>query len=219
MSDLELVMQPARYWRIKLYGYGAEVVFGNSSKEEVEYWESEQARIDTKCSNDEEPLDHYIWENIDSDIDFSAVPEQYRREGSWHDQDDLAHTHGVDCTHAYISIEEVENTEWNSVAVRELIDAVSLYDFIISNSAKVESFEFYTEAEHVFCGTSEEKGIFFDGVIETQGPLDLFKLTFKTTEYPNGFTLVESVLYDDVDISNEGGDTNGKSMDIGFIEL
>jgi hypothetical protein len=71
----------------------------------------------------------------------------------------------------------------------------------------------------VFCGTSDEKGVFFSGVIETHGPLDLFKLSFKTTEFPNGYDLVEYVLYDGIEISNDGPDTNGKRMDIGFIEL
>jgi hypothetical protein len=49
--------------------------------------------------------------------------------------------------------------------------------------------------------------------------LDLFKLTFKTTEFPNGYELVDWVSYDGTEIESFGADTDGKSMDIGFIEL
>jgi hypothetical protein len=219
MSDVEIVMQPARYWRIKLYGYGAELVFGTSTKEEMEYWESDQARIDTKCPEDETPFEYYIWEQDAENASFTNVPEQFRREGGWYDQDDLAHASGVDYSAAYISIEEVDRTEWDADAIREVIEDASLPDFVTVNSATVNSDEFYPDVTHVFCGTSDEKGVFFAGVFETHGPLDLFKLSFKTTEFPNGYELVDSVLYDSVEIVNYGADTDGKSMDIGFIEL
>lgn len=219
MSDVDVVMQPARYWRIKLYGYGGELVFGTASKEEMEYWESEQARLDTNCPDDGPTFEHYIWEKeVDSDM-FPNVPKQFQREGNWYDQDDLAHANGVDYSSAYIAIEEVDGVEWDAVAIREVIEDASLAEFINANSATVTSDEFYPDVTHVFCGTSNEKGEFFNGLITTHGPLDLFKLSFKTTEFPNGYELVEYVLYDGVDIDNEGGDTNGKSMDLGFIEL
>ena len=219
MSDVEVVMQPARYWRIKLYGYGGEVVFGKSSKEEMEYWESDQARLDINCPEDETPFEYYMWEQDGEGADFPNVPEQFRRDSGWYDQDDLAHATGVDYSAAYIGIEEVDRAEWDADAIREVIEDASLPDFVTVNSATVNSDEFYPDVTHVFCGTSDEKGTFFMGILETHGPLDLFKLSFKTTEFPNGYELVDSVLYDGNDIENYGGDTNGKGMDIGFIEL
>ena len=219
MSDVELVMQPARYWRIKLYGYGGELVFGTSSKEEMEYWESDQARIDTDCPEDETPFEYYMWEQDLEGADFPNVPEKFRRESGWYDQDDLAHSNGVDYSAAYIAIEEVTGSAWDADAIREVVENVSLPDFVAVNSIAVESDEFYPDVTHVFCGTSDEKGMFFEGIFETHGPLDLFKLSFKTTEFPNGYEIVDWVQYDGVDIESYGNDTNGKSMDIGFIEL
>ena len=219
MSDVNVVMQPTRYWRIKLYGYGGEVVFGTSSKEEMEYWESDQAKLDTGCPDDENPFEYYIWEQDAENTNFTNIPEQFRREGGWYDQDDLAHETGVDYSAAYISIEELESADWESDAIREVIEDASLPDFVTVNSVTVDSDEFYPDVTHVFCGTSDEKGVFFSAVFETQGPLDLFKLSFKTIEFPNGYDLIESVSYDGADIANYNSDTDGKSMDIGFIEL
>jgi hypothetical protein len=57
---------------------------------------------------------------------------------------------------------------------------------------------------------SSEKGTFFDGIIETVGEFDIKKLKAVINEYPNGEDIVDGLLYDGVDIENQGGDTNGK---------
>ena len=55
-----------------------------------------------------------------------------------------------------------------------------------------------------------EKGNFFDGVIETTGEFDLTKIKVHTIEYMNGEDTVTSIVYDGVEVDNQGGDTNGK---------
>ena len=57
---------------------------------------------------------------------------------------------------------------------------------------------------------SSEKGTFFEGVIETVGEFDPKKLEFHLSEYDNGEETITSIVYDGVEIDNEGGDTNGK---------
>jgi hypothetical protein len=57
---------------------------------------------------------------------------------------------------------------------------------------------------------SSEKGSFFDAVIETVGEFDPKKLKFIINEYPNGEDIIDSVTYNDEELDNNGGDTNGK---------
>ena len=57
---------------------------------------------------------------------------------------------------------------------------------------------------------SSEKGTFFEGRFETIGVFDPKKLKVIITEYPNGEDTVTSISYNDVEVDNDGGDTNGK---------
>ena len=57
---------------------------------------------------------------------------------------------------------------------------------------------------------SSEKGTFFEGIVETTGDFDPKKLKIHTTEYLNGEDTVTSIEYNEVDVDNGGGDTNGK---------
>jgi hypothetical protein len=82
-----------------------------------------------------------------------------------------------------------------------------------------ESNEFETDESYVFFGMSSERGQFYSAVIELDGDIDLSLLKFHSTEYPTGDDIISQVTYNDQDLSNEGGDTNGKGMTVKFIEL
>ena len=65
---------------------------------------------------------------------------------------------------------------------------------------------------YVMYAMSVEKGTFFEGNITLTKPFDVAKLKIESTEYPNGDNIIHSVSYDGEEIENQGGDTNGKSM-------
>jgi len=57
---------------------------------------------------------------------------------------------------------------------------------------------------------SAEKGTFFEGILTTPGLIDLQKFKFVIDESLNGEDTLWYVEYDGEEISNDGGDTNGK---------
>ena len=65
---------------------------------------------------------------------------------------------------------------------------------------------------YVMYAMSVEKGTFFDGIIQLTKSFDPSKLKIHSTNYPNGDNIIHMVEYDGEEIDNEGGDTNGKSM-------
>jgi hypothetical protein len=67
----------------------------------------------------------------------------------------------------------------------------------------------------VFLGSSNEKGTFFEGEIELKEPFDITKLCLSYDEV-DGEEIINGVTYDDEDIDNNGGNTDGKSSDFGM---
>jgi len=65
---------------------------------------------------------------------------------------------------------------------------------------------------YVMYAMSVEKGTFFDGTITLTRPFDISKIKICSMTYPNGDNIIQSVEYNGEEIDNEGGDTNGKSM-------
>lgn len=214
---IDTIKRPIRHYRITLWGYGGEIVYGNSTKEEYDYWETniEERRKQFNIPEDESPFNRYMMDKDDVG-GYEAVPTNIQREGEWYDQDDMDHASGVSCDSATINIVEVNDEEYNAEEICEIVQC-SLDEFIEDTDANLiigdsdainRSFMFYA--------ISVEKGTFFDGRLTVTGKIDFSKLRFECTEYPNGDTIVNHVFYGDEEIDNDGGDTNGKSL---YIEL
>ena len=98
------------------------------------------------------------------------------------------------------------------------VDGENLQEYLDSvmeaNDYEIELVEsdedFGEEGDYTLHMMSSEKGTFFEGRFETIGEFDPKKLKVIITEYPNGEDTVTSILYNDVDVENDGGDTNGK---------
>lgn len=219
---IDTIKRPIRYYRLRLYGYGGEIVYGKSSKEEYDYWETdiEERRKEFNIPEDESPFNRYMMDKDDTGcMTFSDVPESLWREDEWYDQDDIEHGNGVAFDNARIEIIELDDdsTEANEIQtilnedLPEVVDSTDI-ELIIGDSD-------VDEDAYVFYAMSVEKGVFFDSIIEVDGKIDIAKLKFICTEYPNGDTLVDYVQYNGEELENFGGDTNGKALYIELVDL
>jgi hypothetical protein len=215
---VDTIKRPIRHYRIRLWGYGGEVSYGKSSKEEFAYWETdiEARRAEFNIPDDESPFNRYMMDKDDIG-GYETVPSTILREGEWYDQADVDHGYGVAYESANIDIVEVEDDEYNAEEIDTVHQGV-LDEFIDQYDASVVVGESEAvEQEYCFYAMDIQKGTFFDGILTVNGKIDLSKLKFECTEYPNGDTLVNHVFYEQDEIDNSAGaDTNSKAL---YIEL
>lgn len=213
-----------RFYRVSLTGYGGEAAYMNISKEAFEFWN------EVTEENGDNDLVSYMVNAEEGDLDDLEVvvpPEamfMVDDDGDgrpWYEAPgEFLHQNGVEIGSAYLTIDEVSSDDYmaNHVAdvidgtsVSELIDQVaedSDYEIELGDYGEPEEYE--PQGDYVCQFYSSEKGSFFDGIIETVGEFDPKKLKFVINEYPNGEDIIDAILYDGVDVDNQGGDTNGK---------
>ena len=221
-----------KYYRIRLWGYGGEGSYIKLSEEAYNYWKP-------ICEEDDEPLMDYMLEGdsyiLDEDTaPTTSVPEHAdfmawksddgtRYHSSWYEaSDEFAHQWGVEIGSARITVEEVSSNEYNAELIREIIDGKTVDDLDPDGEIDMIDYGMMTyhggepvdEPEYVCQFWSSEKGIFYDGIIETEGEFDINKLILKTEEFPNGDDTVVDIMYDGESVDNQGGDTNGKGYHV-----
>jgi len=202
---VEILSFTPRTYKISMWGYGGEKVMGTVSREVWDYCMENQVDISEIAWSDEDTVQDEM--NLDVDM-LPFTP------GSWYECDDMAHTNGVSRNAGTLQIED-ENG--NTVFQKSLDDIVGggedgEPDWSCNDEAWIGSKPAGTV---VFIGTSNEKGTFFEGEIELRQPFDIEKLVLGYDEI-DGEELVNSVTYDDEDIDNFGGSTDGKSSDFGM---
>jgi len=196
-----LKFTPCTY-TIQMWGYGGEYVMGTVERKIYDYFK--QRRLS---------LSDYAW---DSDYaEEHNIPEDMQPfpPGSWYECDDMAHTSGVDRNAGTLQICD-ENG--NTVYERSLDDVDGYSD----DSPEIGGGdEVWIDSKDpgtvVFIGVSNEKGTFFESEIELNEPFDITKLCISYDDI-DGNEIVGMVTYDNEDLDNNGGSTNGKSSDFGF---
>lgn len=209
-----------RHWRITIHGWGGEIVFDPSTEEEYEYWRSDQPYEDMgiKPEEEESALAHYVLENSFENGMFPKVPNQFQNDNCWYDRDSLLHINGAEFDSAYVTIEEVNSSDWDAEPIAELVEDMKLEDYAEQNDVSFEQVDFEPEEEYLFHGFSEEKGTFFNGIVSTDGEFNPYKLTFVISNTPVGYSIVADVKYDSMLIENcLGSDTDGKGLTIEII--
>ena len=135
--------------------------------------------------------------------------------GQWHDCDNMGHCWGVDRSAGTI---QVDDENGNTVYEKSLDDIVG-YDEENPEPEWSCGDEVWIDSQPagsvVFIGTSSEKGTFFEADLELKMPFNPAKLCLHYDEI-DGNEIITSVSYDEEDLNNDGGDTNGKSTDFGF---
>jgi len=219
---MDALKESVRYYLVRVWGYGGEGVWGTLEKETIEYWTHE----DNKDRFEEYVFDpeNYVEEhdNMPRHADFLRL-EDDEDHTPWYEFDNLLHGYGSAFYSSNITIEHVESEEYNANVIETIVDGEKLEEWPEEAGVTVEMgvHEIDTKGHtHVLSCYSSEKGCFFEGVIAIRNgkKFDPSKLTIYTMEYPNGDDMIESIVYDGVDIENNGGDTNGKGMYAGIIE-
>jgi len=187
-----------RTYKILLWGYGGEKVMGTVSRESWDYC------MDNQVDLSDVSWDYDAAEEMGLDIDkLPFTP------GSWYECDDMAHVNGVARNAGSLHITD-ENDE---TVIEKSLDAFDGGQDSLEWSIGDEVFIGMRDpGEIVFIGSSNEKGTFFEGEINLKAPFDITKLTLQYDEI-DGEEIVTSVTYDDEDIENYGGNTDGKSSD------
>lgn len=201
---VEVLKFTPRTYKISMWGYGGEKVMGTVDPKSWDY-----------CMENMVNLSDLAWdsdaaEEMGLDEDMLPFPP-----GSWYECDDMAHVNGVSRDAGTIQIED-ENGE--VVYERPLDDCDGCDD-----SPELECFDEIwvgsrKKGEVVFIGSSNEKGTFFEGDIELTAPFDITKLRLVYEEV-DGEEIINTVMYDDQDIDNYGGSTDGKSSDFNMVRL
>ena len=191
-----------RTYRISMWGYGGEIAMGTIDRKIFDYFK--HRRLD---------VSDFAW-NYDYAEENNIPEEMWPFDpGSWYDCDNIAHTNGVERDSGTLQIED-ENG--NIVFERSLEDLDGYSDDSPEWGGGEEAWICQAGKDAVvFIGRSNEKGTFFEGEIELTQPFDITKLTLSYDEI-DGAEVVNTVTYNDEDIDNFGGSTDGKSSDFGF---
>jgi hypothetical protein len=198
---IEVLKFTPRTYKIALWGYGGERVMGVVDKKIYEYFKSR--RLDVA---------DYCWESDYAELHKIPQDLQPFDPGSWYDCNSIVHASGVSIDAGNIQIED-ENC--NTVFEKSLEECDGC-----DGSPELECFdEHWIDNQEpgtvVFIGNSNEKGTFFEGKINLTAPFDITKLKLIYEEI-DGEGIVDTVTYDDEEIDNQGGSTDGKSADFGF---
>lgn len=193
-----------RTYKISMWGYGGEKVMGTVDRAVWDYCLKNQVDLSEIAWGDEDT----VQDDMNLDVDRLPFPP-----GSWYECDDMAHVNGVSRNAGTLQIEDENGTV---VFEKRLEDMDGGSDDVPEWSCNDEAWiGSKPVGTVVFVGSSNEKGTFFEGNIELTQPFDITKLTLGYDDI-DGEELVNSVTYDDEDIDNWGGSTDGKSSDFGM---
>jgi hypothetical protein len=223
---VDTIKRPIRYYRVMLWGYGGESAYLGLTKEQYEYWKAkDEEEYDTTLNY---MLDESREEvtDVPPEMDFMSDPEDMEASRyPWYEAPgEFSHQWGVDIGSARITVTEVEDAEYGSAALEDVVDGEELQDYL----NKIDEENDYTlelitmgvadgtdeQPDYVLQFYSSEKGTFFEGIFESKGPFDIKRLKVFTEEFPNGEDIVTDIQYDGESIENAGGDTNGKGYSV-----
>jgi len=201
---VEILKFTPRTYKVRLWGYGGEYVMGTVDRKVYDYFRKNRLGVEDFAWD----YDYAEENNIPEDM-WPFEP------GSWHDCDNMGHCWGVDRSAGTI---QVDDENGNTVYEKQL-ESISGYDEEDPEPEWSCGDEIWIDSQPkgtvVFIGVSSEKGTFFEADLELKMPFDPAKLCLNYDEI-DGNEIITSVYYDEEELNNDGGDTNGKSTDFGF---
>jgi len=222
---------------IDISGYGGELVLGEITEEQHEYW----------TTLGDEELEAYCQDAFDY-VDENRIPEDmdFLDGEGWHECDNIHHIYGCDLESAWISI-DLPNGETvsydNAYAIANKYEEAEDNafddigkDYRLDDEMIREERECYTsegdnycyDKGHYFTAYASEKGQFIWTEFELPDghEFDERRLVFNTIDL-DGSDFLNSISYifpDDkpsepTELNNEGGSTNGKGWECSMFEI
>jgi hypothetical protein len=198
---IEVLKFTPRTYRISMWGYGGETVMGTVDRKIYDYFKSRRLDVSDFAWNSDYADDHDIPEDM-----WPFPP------GSWYECDDMGHTNGVSRNAGTLQIEDENGDVVFEKSLEDLDGCDGSPEWCCNDEVWIDS---KPDGTVVFIGKSNEKGTFFEGEIELRAPFEIERLQLSYDEI-DGEELINSVYYDEEEIDNNGGSTDGKSSDFGF---
>lgn len=198
---LEALKAEKKKYEILLQGYGGEIVIGNITKGQYEFW------------RDREDLEEFTGD-WDDEMD---IPEEMKMfsSGNWYECDNIAHECGVEFSElCYVTVvDDKGNTVWESPLGLSSLEEKGIYvDGIYRD-------EIYPTEGYIFYGQNFEKGTFQTYEIEIYGKFIPEKLNFSTLDV-DGWELVNGVSYESIELDDTSGySTTGKGSNFGVRKV
>ena len=192
-------------YNIYISGYGAEVCWHPLSKETYDYYEE----------NDDILTEHLFEENNDVP-DFANLTENGSK--TWDELDGITREYYCSFSNSYITITEVDADD---NYMHEVVDHLEMNEFVDRYKSKIHIEEKETTKEpYALQIFSAEKGTFWDCSIISDEPLDMSKFTISVQPSLNeDDEMITDVMFNDVSLDNNGGDTRGKGIDTYLVEF
>jgi len=201
---IEVLKFTPKTYKVRLWGYGGEYVMGTVDRKVYDYFRKSRLSVEEFAWD----YDYAEENNIPEDM-YPFEP------GNWHDCDNMGHCWGVDRSCGTI---QVDDENGNTIYEKQL-ENISGYDEENPEPGWSCGDEIWIDSQPkgtvVFIGVSSEKGTFFEADLELTMPFNPEKLCLNYDEI-DGNEIITSVTYDEEDLNNDGGDTNGKSSEFAF---
>lgn len=205
-----------KFYRIDISGLGGEVVFGKATLQQYNFWNDPELLMDAGFEDDDEALQYYIndkeeWEE--------TIPKTARFDYEWYEMDEYGHYNGPTLDSAYIEVAEVEHADWGAAVIEDVYEG-RVDKLVEQNIEALELDELDLDVvledkpPFIFYAMSVEKGGFISATVALEDEFDIKKLKFYATRLPTEDEIISHIEYDNVELSNEGGDTIGKSMNV-----
>jgi len=180
-----------RKYKVSIHGYGCEATIGSVSDEIKE-----------------------VLRNPEKDLTEIASDDLHEF-GGWHSIDDQFHRWGASGRYNIDIYDEEGNTvmSMDSESIHDYDDDDEGFSIVHYEKCEID------ESQDLLMCIAYEKGGFFEGDIETEEEFDIKKLRIRIDEEIGipGFyygEIVGGVFYDDEEIDNYGGSTDGKSFEV-----
>lgn len=197
---IEVLKFTPRTYTLRLWGYGGEHVMGTVKREVYDYFRKHRLSVPDCAWGSDDPVNY---EELPEDM-MPFMP------GSYYDCSDVGQAYGVDMNAGTLQVED----ENGNVIYERSLDSLDGCDVQLSTTEEVW-IDSQPPGTVVFYGYTSDKGEFFEGNIELTAPFDPEKLCLNICDI-DANEIVTSVYYDDEEIDNFGGNTNGKGSDFAF---
>jgi hypothetical protein len=179
--------------RFELRGYGAELVYGNITKQQYEYWADKE--LDDLVGDQNNEIE--IFEDL-----------RFIKNGDWVECDNLIHRHACEFSE---ESELIVYSEDGTEILNTSLDEAALIDVGINIENNI-TFRLAEQdvSPYIFHGVRYEKGTFFECALKLIEKFDPTMLTLIMDDL-EGQRYVNGLTYKGVSAENIGGDTRDTS--------